>query len=523
MGGGLAAAASEDGAEDATENLAAESASDGTGGAFGDRFDQGIGLASARARFIPRQAGEWMGGSGGWRLTSGGAKPVGEEAPFLRGWGRGGAGRRGLSRVEFFEGRLAVDDLFVDASDQGFLKGLAAFGVGNGPESAARGADAGLLNDGGLAFFVEAGHEGFADGELGEYGGGIEAGIGSKGFGGGANGFLVLGCESAKGVLDAIAEFAKDGVGNVLGILGDEEDADAFGADEADHLFDLFEQDGGHVIEEEVGFVEEENEFGFGEVADFGEVFEELGEEPEQKGAVDAGSEHEAVGGEHIDDAATGGIGLEEVVEVESRFCEEAIAALLIEGHEATLDGADAGRGDVAIAGGKGGGVFPDVGQEGSQVFEIQKEEAVVIGRLEDDVEDPGLGFIELEEAGEEDGTHFGDRGAYGMAFFAEDIPERDGVGGEGEVLEMQEAGAFLDAGVGQAGSADAGEVAFDVGQEDGDTLGAEGFGEDLEGDGFAGSGCAGDEAVAIGHLGQEENIGLGASDKDGLSLHGAE
>jgi len=374
-----------------------------------------------------------------------------------------------------------------------------------------------------LAFFVEAGHESFADGELGEYGGGIETRIGPERFRGGADGFLIFGGEGAKGVLDAIAELGEDGVGNVLGILGDKEDGHPFGANESDDLLDLFEQDGRHVVEEEVSFVEEEDEFRFGQVADLGEVFEEFGEEPEEEGPIDTGCEHEAVGGENIDDAATGRIGLEKVVEIESGFGEEAVAALLFEGHETALDGADACGGDVSVSGGESGGVFGDVGQEGAQVFEVEEEEPVVIGRLEGDLEDAGLGFIELEESGEEEGAHFGDGGANGVSFFAEDVPEGDRVGGEGEVLEVEEAGAFLDAWVGQSWAAHAGEVAFDVGEEDGDTASAEGFGEDLEGDGFAGTGGSGDEAMTIGHLGEEEDVGLGASDEDGLSLHGSE
>ena len=57
---------------------------------------------------------------------------------------------------------------------------------------------------------------------------------------------------------------------------------------------------------------------------------------------------------------------------------------------------------------------------------------------------------------------------------------------------------------------ADAGEVALDVGGEDRHADAAEGFGDDLEGDGLAGAGGAGDQAVAIGERGQQHEVGFG-------------
>jgi hypothetical protein len=213
--------------------------------------------------------------------------------------------------------------------------------------------------------------------------------------------------------LHAVSELAEDRIGNVLGVLGDEIDANALGADQADDLFDFVQEGWRHVVEEQVGFVEEEHELGLGQVADLGEVFEEFGEHPEEERCVDAGGEHQFLGGEQVDDAVSLAVGLEEVVEVQGGFREETIAALLFEGHETALDGADAGGGDVSVAGGEGGGVFGDVGEQGSEVFQVQEEEAVFVGDLEDDVKDTGLGFVELEESGQEDRAHLGDGGAH--------------------------------------------------------------------------------------------------------------
>ncbi len=60
------------------------------------------------------------------------------------------------------------------------------------------------------------------------------------------------------------------------------------------------------------------------------------------------------------------------------------------------------------------------------------------------------------------------------------------------------------------AGLADAGEVAFDVGGEDRDADAAERLGDDLQGDGLAGAGGAGHQAVAVGEGGQQDELILG-------------
>jgi len=371
--------------------------------------------------------------------------------------------------------------------------------------------DEGALDDGGSAFFVEEADEGFADFKLGDDGGSVEAGVGAEGVGGGADGLLVARGEGAKGVLDAVAELAEDGVGDVDGVLGDEVDADALGPDEADDLLDAGAEDGRLVGEEEVSLVEEEDELGFIEIAGFGQVLEELGEQPEQEGGVELRRLHEAVGDEQVDDAATVGVSLEEIFDVEGWLAEEQISPLAGERDEAALDGSDRCRGNVAVLGLKGGGVLADVPEHGLEVFEVEEEEAVVVGDLEDEVEDAGLDVVEVEDAREQERAHLGDSGADGVAPLPEDVPEGDGGGLELEAGEIEALEAGVEFGAGGAGLGDTGEVALDVGGEDGDADAGEGLGHDLEGDGFAGAGGSSDEAVAVGHLRQDvEGLGGG-------------
>ena len=165
----------------------------------------------------------------------------------------------------------------------------AAFVGSDGRELGTRGEDQRAIDDGGAAFGIEERNEGFADAEFGDGLFDVDVWILAEGFGGGANCFLIARGEGAEGVLDAIAELAENGIGNVERVLGDEIDADAFGTNEADDLLDFLEERGRGFVEEQMRFIEKENEFWFGRIADFGKVFEEFGNEPEEEGGVDFG------------------------------------------------------------------------------------------------------------------------------------------------------------------------------------------------------------------------------------------
>jgi hypothetical protein len=60
-------------------------------------------------------------------------------------------------------------------------------------------------------------------------------------------------------VLHSVAELAQHGGRQVERVLGDEVDAHALGADQADHCFHLLYQGAGRVAEEHVGFVVEKS------------------------------------------------------------------------------------------------------------------------------------------------------------------------------------------------------------------------------------------------------------------------
>jgi hypothetical protein len=78
-----------------------------------------------------------------------------------------------------------------------------------------------------------------------------------------------------QGVLDPVAELGQDRVGNVVGELGHEEDADALRPDQPDGLGDLVEEGVAGVGEQQVGFVEEEDQLRLLQVTDLRERLEQ--------------------------------------------------------------------------------------------------------------------------------------------------------------------------------------------------------------------------------------------------------
>ncbi len=93
------------------------------------------------------------------------------------------------------------------------------------------------------------------------------------------------------------------------------------------------------------------------------------------------------------------------------------------------------------------------------------------------------------------------------MSLFAEDVPEGDGTGFELEAVDLELLHALGDLGIVFARLADSGEVALNVGGEDRHADAAEGFGHNLQGDGLAGAGGSGNQAVAIGQAGKKFEI----------------
>ena len=224
-------------------------------------------------------------------------------------------------------------------------------------------------------------------------------------------------------MLHAVAELAEHGIGDVERVLRDEVNANALRADQANHLLNLFEQCRRRFVEQQMRLVEEENQLRFIQIANFRQLLEQLGEQPEQEGRVQARRGHQLVGGENVDHALAV-VGLHQVIDVEHRLAKKRLATLFAERQQAALDGANRRGRDVAVFGGEVLGVLADVLDHGAQVFEVEQQQAVVVGDLEHQLQHAGLCIVEVEQAGEQHRPHVRDRRAHRVALRAGNIPE---------------------------------------------------------------------------------------------------
>ena len=180
----------------------------------------------------------------------------------------------------------------------------------------------------------------------------IQIGIDAKRVGGRLDRFLVARGERAQSMLHPVAELASNLLRNVDRVLGYEKNADTLGPDQAHDLFNLVFQRLGRIVEQQMRFVEEENQLRFGRIADFRQGFEQFGEQPEQKGGIEFRAAHQLIGGENVDIAATLIVAFEEIVDFERRLAEKLASALAVQLQQLALDRANAGLGHIAIFGG---------------------------------------------------------------------------------------------------------------------------------------------------------------------------
>ncbi|EXI83887.1 MAG: hypothetical protein AW12_02525 [Candidatus Accumulibacter sp. BA-94] len=308
-------------------------------------------------------------------------------------------------------------------------------------------------------------------------------------------------------MLHAVAELAEHLVGDVERVLADEVDADSLRADQPHHLFDLLEQRRRRLVEEQMRLVEEEDELGLVDVTDFGQLLEQLGEQPEQEGRIEARRSHQPVAGQDVDDAAAI-VGLHQVADVEHRLAEEQVTTVLAEVQQPALDGTDRSRRDVAVLGGEVLRVLADMLHHRPQVLEVEEQQPVVVGNAEDQLQHAGLRVIEIQQPGQQHRSHVRDRRAYRMPLLAENVPVDDRAARRYVILDAERVEPGLQLRRQAAGSGQPRQIPLDVGHEHRHANARKAFGEQLQGDRLAGSGGAGDQSVAVGECRQQRQLG---------------
>ena len=303
-------------------------------------------------------------------------------------------------------------------------------------------------------------------------------------------------------MLHPVGELGQHGIGDVAGALSDEVDAHAPGADQLHRLLDLLQQHGGRVPEQHVGLVEEEHQLGLVHIARLRQALKQLRQHPQQEAGVQGGVLHQLDAVQHVDHAAAVLVGAHPVADVQGGLAEEQLAALLLQGQQRPQDGRCRLGRDVAVGHHVLGAVLVDVGQHGTQILQVDQQQALVVGDAEHDVQDALLGGGQAQDPAEKLRPHVADGGADGVAALLIDIPEGGGVRliGKG-VPDAELVDALLHALIADAGGADARHVALHVAQEHGHARVGEGFRHHLHGDGLAGAAGACDQTVAVAHV----------------------
>ena len=65
-----------------------------------------------------------------------------------------------------------------------------------------------------------------------------------------------------------------------------------------------------------------------------------------------------------------------------------------------------------------------DESQDRTQVFHVEKQQALLVCDLESDIHHAFLDIVQVHHARQQQRPHFGDGGAHRMALLAEDIPK---------------------------------------------------------------------------------------------------
>ena len=197
---------------------------------------------------------------------------------------------------------------------------------------------------------------------------------------------------------------------------------------------------------------------------------------------------------------------MHEVRQLQRRLTEEGIATLPLQHQQAPQDGVYRGFG-YPEAGAQLLAVVAQVFQGGAQVGQVHQQHALVVGELEHQREHALLGFVQLQQARQQLGTHFRNGGAHRRALFAEHVPESHRVAALAVVLYADLCHPLVYSGVGRARLADAGDIPLHIGQEHRHAQIGKTLCQALQGNGLAGTGGSGHQAVAIGVFRVQGNL----------------
>ena len=302
-------------------------------------------------------------------------------------------------------------------------------------------------------------------------------------------------------MLDSQPELPQHVLGNVQRTLADKIHPHALGANQAHHLLDFLQQGLGRAIKQKMRLVEKQNQLGTVEIARLGKLLEQLGQQPKQKRRIQSGRGlRQTTGIENVDQPLAGEIATHQVMNIQRRLAKESIRALLLQHQEPPLDGAHRRAGNEPVFVGQLGRMFAHPVQHRAEILQVQQQQAMIVRDAEHRVEHAALGVIQLQQAGQKQRPHVGNRGAHWVPVLAEHVPERHRAAPLLEIPESRLANAPRHLVRCLAGNADAGQIALHVRQKDRHANAGESFRQHLQAHGLARARRSRDQPVPVGH-----------------------
>ena len=276
--------------------------------------------------------------------------------------------------------------------------------------------------------------------------------------------------------------------------------AHTFRTHQTDDLLYLVDQSLRRVLEEHVGLIEEEYQFGQFQITHFGQLGVEFTQQPEQKRRIKLGIQHQLIGSQHIHDAASA-FRLKEIEHVERRLAKELLGTFSFQSQEGTLDGTHTHRSDGSVCSSELLCIFRHIIQHHPQVLHINEEQASVVSNLENYIQDAGLGLVQSQKARQELRSHIRDGSSQRMALLTIHIKEACRATMELRIFDAEFRTAFLNETTHLSRLANSRQVTFHVSHETRDTCLTERFGQHLQGHRLTRTRSTSNQSMSVGHF----------------------
>ena len=148
--------------------------------------------------------------------------------------------------------------------------------------------------------------------------------------------------------------------------------------------------------------------------------------------------------------------------------------------------------------------------EERAQVFQVEEQQTLVVGDLEDGGQHTALRLVQVQDARQQQRPHLGYRRAQRMSLLAKHVPTGHRKLFVRKARELQHRHAIRHALIAAPDLRKARQIALHVRHKHRHTKPRKAFGQNLQTHRFSGAGRSGNQPVAVRELGQQGHIGVG-------------